>query len=194
MTSSSALTLKRSQNQSTAISDDAIVSNMKSCKSCRVWGEERSVFVFIPVWWHTLRDLVVHGDTKLRKRILRLLVPICQLVGQPTWVSQTVHPLSVNNRCRPWCTLPHQTSHPQWHRRSLPACHWSQRKDQCRKWSRPSVNFSTVTTIHDFCANGKCLCHYYYWHIFLTFYTKTNCWHIRAYELVTFKNARIYDN
>ena len=83
MTSSSALTLKRSQNQSTAISDDAIVSNIKSWRSCRVWGEERSVFVFIPVWWHTLRDLVVHTDTKLRKRILRLLVPIFQLVRQP---------------------------------------------------------------------------------------------------------------
>ena len=43
MTSSVALTSKRSQNQSTAISEDAIVSNMKSCRSCRVCGEERSV-------------------------------------------------------------------------------------------------------------------------------------------------------
>ena len=45
ITSSVALTSKRSQNQSTAISDDAIVSNMKSCRSCSVCGLERSVFV-----------------------------------------------------------------------------------------------------------------------------------------------------
>jgi len=43
MTSSVALTSKRSQNQSTAISDDAIVSNMKSCRSCRFWSEKRVV-------------------------------------------------------------------------------------------------------------------------------------------------------
>ena len=43
MTSSSALHSKRSQNQSTAISDDAMVSNMKSCRSCRFWGEKRVV-------------------------------------------------------------------------------------------------------------------------------------------------------
>ena len=47
-----------------------------------------------------IQDLVVHGDTELRKRILRLLVPIGQVVGRLTWVTLTVHPLSVNNRCR----------------------------------------------------------------------------------------------
>ena len=39
-------------------------------------------------------------DTKLRKKTLRLPVPIGQVVGRLTWVSQTAHPLSVNNRCR----------------------------------------------------------------------------------------------
>ena len=109
------------------------------------------------------------------------------------FVSLTARSLSVNNRCRRWCTYPHQTFLLRWHQRFLPESHWSQRKDQCRKWSRPSVNFSTVTTIHDFCANGKCLCHYNYWHTFLTFNSISNCWHISTHRLVTFKNARIYD-
>ena len=43
--------------------------------------------LFIPVWWHRSQDLVVHCDTKLRKRILRLLVPIGVVVGRLTWVS-----------------------------------------------------------------------------------------------------------
>ena len=52
MTSSSAETLKRSQNQSTHISAGIMVSNMKSCRSCRVWGLERRVVLFIPVYLH----------------------------------------------------------------------------------------------------------------------------------------------
>ena len=47
ITSSVADTLKRSQNQSTAMSADAMVSNRKSCRSCSVWGLERSVFVMM---------------------------------------------------------------------------------------------------------------------------------------------------
>ena len=46
ITSSVAEQLYCSQNQSTAISADAIVSNMKSCRSCRVWGLE-SVVLFM---------------------------------------------------------------------------------------------------------------------------------------------------
>ena len=34
-----------SQNQSTARSAGAMVSNRKSCRSCRVWGSERIIFV-----------------------------------------------------------------------------------------------------------------------------------------------------
>ena len=62
ITSSVALTLKRSQNQSTAISDDAIVSNIKSCRSCRVWGEERSVFVMYTQYtiWGAFQPMVCH--------------------------------------------------------------------------------------------------------------------------------------
>ncbi|WDS61097.1 hypothetical protein SBM3_00007 [Synechococcus phage S-BM3] len=44
ITSSVAEQLYCSQNQSTAISADAIVSNMKSCRSCRVWGFWSVVF------------------------------------------------------------------------------------------------------------------------------------------------------
>ena len=62
MTSSSALTLKRSQNQSTAISEDAIVSNIKSCRSCRVCGEERSV-LFMCIQYTILTPVPILCDT-----------------------------------------------------------------------------------------------------------------------------------
>ena len=79
ITSSVALTSCRSQNQSTHSSAGNIVSNMKSCRSVSDWVEKRFV-LFIPVWWHRSQILVVHHDTELRKRILRLLVPIRRLV------------------------------------------------------------------------------------------------------------------
>ena len=79
ITSSVALTLWRSQNQSTQSSAGSMVSNIKDCRSVRDSVEKRFV-LFIPVWWHRSQIFVVRSDTKLRKRFLRLLVPIIQLV------------------------------------------------------------------------------------------------------------------
>ena len=87
ITSSVALTSCRSQNQSTQSSAGNMVSNMKSCRSVSDWVEKRFV-LFIPVWWHRSQIFVVRSDTKLRKRFLRLLVPIIKLVLYLTFLQQ----------------------------------------------------------------------------------------------------------
>ena len=62
MTSSSALTLKRSQNQSTAISDDAIVSNMKPWSSER-FESEKSCVLFMCLQYTILTPVPILCDT-----------------------------------------------------------------------------------------------------------------------------------
>tara|TARA_Y100000004_G_scaffold176134_1_gene216423 strand:- start:393 stop:662 length:270 start_codon:yes stop_codon:yes gene_type:complete len=56
-----------------AIICDSILRILKKKKELRVgWGAVPSTSLI----WHTLLDQVVHGDTKLIKKTLRLLVPI----------------------------------------------------------------------------------------------------------------------
>ena len=69
-TSSVALTSWRSQNQSTAISADAMVSNMKDWRSVRLESEKSFVLFMV---------LLLHTRVKTRLTVR----PVCELVGQP---------------------------------------------------------------------------------------------------------------